>query len=60
MFSIFKKKQPRLIGDLYVSQVGDGAPELFADFDQTAFAGIAKEKYVTMRVIVVRPDNPQK
>jgi hypothetical protein len=60
VFSIFKKKHPRVIGDLYVSQTGDGAPELFADFDRTAFAGIANERYVTMRVIVVKPDRPQK
>jgi hypothetical protein len=60
VFSIFKKKQPRVIGDLYVSQTPDGAPELFADFDQAAFAGITNERYVTMRVIVVKPDRPQK
>ena len=60
MFSIFKKKQPKVIGDLYVSQTPDGTPELFADFDQAAFTGITNEHYVTMRVIVVNPDRPQK
>ena len=60
MFNIFKKKPPKLVGDLYVSQNGEGNPELFGDFYGDALAGIANEKYVTMRVIVVKPGNPQK
>lgn len=60
MFSIFKKRQPKLIGDLYVAVDGSAEPELFADFDSAAFAGIEKEKYVTMRVIVVKQGHPQK
>ena len=60
MFSIFKKRQPKVIGDLYVASDGTDQPELFADFDRDAFSGLEKEKYVTMRVIVVKKDAPQK
>jgi hypothetical protein len=60
VFSLFKKSKPKLAGDLYVSVVKDGDPELFLDIDQAALSGLTKEKYVTMRVIVVKPDNPQK
>ena len=60
MFSFLKKKQPNLIGDLYVSVVNGGDPELFLDLDQSALSGLTKERYVTMKVIVVKPDNPQK
>lgn len=60
MFSIFKKRQPKVIGDLYVASDGSAEPELFADFDRAAFAGIENEKYVTMRVIVVKQGRPQK
>ena len=60
MFLFPKKSRAKPVGDLYISVVKDGDPELFLDLDQAALAGLTKEKYVTMRVIVVRPDNPQK
>ena len=61
MFSFFKKSRAKPAGDLYVSVVKDDNPELFLDIDQTALSGLTKEKYVTLRVIVVKPDDrPQK
>lgn len=60
VLSIFKRKQPKVIGDLYVASDGSAEPELFADFDRAAFNGIETEKYVTMRVIVVKQGRPQK
>lgn len=57
MFSFFKKTRAKPIGDLYVSMVNDENPELFVDLEPTALSELAKQKIVTMRVIVV---NPQK
>ena len=57
---LLKKSKPKLIGDLYVAMTNGGDPELFLDLNQAVDAGIAKEKYVTMRVVVVKNDTPQK
>ena len=59
-FPFFKKTRAKPVGDLYVSMVGGEDPELFLDLEPTALADIQKQKYVTMRVIIVKPDNPQK
>ena len=57
----FKKQRAKPAGDLYVSVTNGDNPELFLDIDQTALSGLTKEKCVTLRVIVVKPDDrPQK
>lgn len=60
MFSLFKKSRAKPIGDLYVSVVNGENPELFLDLDQEALSNITKQKYVTMRVIVVETSSSQK
>ena len=60
MFSFLKRSRAKPIGDLYVHEIVGANPELFLDLDQTALPGLGKEKYVTMRVIVVKPDDSQK
>ena len=60
MFAFFKKTRAKPVGDLYVSTVKGGDPELFLDLEPTSLADIQKQKYVTMRVIIVESENPQK
>ena len=60
MFSLFKKSRAKPRGDLYVSVINGENPELFLDIDQAALNDITKQKYVTMRVIVVETGSSQK